>query len=337
MNDHRCYLCGVELMDGVSSLEHIIPSALASHPWKPLASCAAVSGKPLGSRELAECFARLESGLCDVAVEVVRTIFAAELARLEAELAMTTPDATPQVGQRDVCGEVTSVGRSTKNGRSAVRGRMAARGQQRGAAKQPPTSSAAAFDTAPPARAPRSRRNAGTSLANAGAGSAAVSVSVASPADLGALAAAAPAPDVASGSSVAPPAVTQDAMPPTTSMASSVASRTRPPAIAARATAVDLSPPDPFIGDDRDAAAAKANNGIAETGTVKWFSPEKAYGFIAGDKGGDVFVHLTAVAAGGLRTLEPGQRVRYESRQGPKGRFAATVTATRSIDREVEP
>lgn len=49
------------------------------------------------------------------------------------------------------------------------------------------------------------------------------------------------------------------------------------------------------------------------TGTVKWFNPTKGYGFIQPEGGGaDVFVHITAVQAAGLRDLKENQRVNYE-------------------------
>ena len=49
------------------------------------------------------------------------------------------------------------------------------------------------------------------------------------------------------------------------------------------------------------------------TGTVKWFNPEKGFGFIQPQDGGkDVFVHITAVQAAGLTGLDEGQRVSYE-------------------------
>ena len=49
------------------------------------------------------------------------------------------------------------------------------------------------------------------------------------------------------------------------------------------------------------------------TGTVKWFNPDKGFGFIQPEDGGrDVFVHITAVQAAGLQTLNENQRVAYE-------------------------
>jgi CspA family cold shock protein len=49
------------------------------------------------------------------------------------------------------------------------------------------------------------------------------------------------------------------------------------------------------------------------TGTVKWFNPDKGYGFIQPDDGGkDVFVHISAVEQSGLRNLREGQKVAFE-------------------------
>lgn len=49
------------------------------------------------------------------------------------------------------------------------------------------------------------------------------------------------------------------------------------------------------------------------TGTVKWFNPDKGYGFIQPDGGGkDVFVHISAVEQSGLRNLREGQRIDFE-------------------------
>jgi CspA family cold shock protein len=49
------------------------------------------------------------------------------------------------------------------------------------------------------------------------------------------------------------------------------------------------------------------------TGTVKWFNPEKGFGFIQPQDGGkDVFVHITAVQAAGINQLNDGQKVSYD-------------------------
>jgi CspA family cold shock protein len=61
-------------------------------------------------------------------------------------------------------------------------------------------------------------------------------------------------------------------------------------------------------------------------GTVKWFNPEKGYGFIRRDDGEDVFVHYSAIAGEGFRSLEEGQRVEFEVTEGKKGPQAANVT-----------
>src|SRR6516165_8001333 len=63
-------------------------------------------------------------------------------------------------------------------------------------------------------------------------------------------------------------------------------------------------------------------------GTVKWFNPDKGFGFIAPDDGSaDVFVHFSAIDSSGYRTLEENQKVEYSVTQGPKGPQAAQVRA----------
>ena len=62
-------------------------------------------------------------------------------------------------------------------------------------------------------------------------------------------------------------------------------------------------------------------------GVVKWFSPEKGYGFITPDGGPDVFVHYSAIEMTGYRTLEKGLQVEFEIVDGPKGKQATAVTS----------
>jgi CspA family cold shock protein len=62
------------------------------------------------------------------------------------------------------------------------------------------------------------------------------------------------------------------------------------------------------------------------TGTVKWFNDDKGYRFIAQDSGGDdVFVHHSAIAGEGFKSLAEGAKVEFEVEQGPKGPQAQNV------------
>lgn len=76
---------------------------------------------------------------------------------------------------------------------------------------------------------------------------------------------------------------------------------------------------------------ARTSSGIldsaTQTGTVKWFNEAKGYGFLSRDDGGkDVFVHFSAIAGEGFKTLAEGARVEFEVEQGQKGPQAGNVT-----------
>lgn len=64
---------------------------------------------------------------------------------------------------------------------------------------------------------------------------------------------------------------------------------------------------------------------MPEVGTVKWFNNDKGYGFIKRETGEDVFVHHTAIQSQGYRTLNEGERVEFDVKQGPKGLQAENV------------
>ncbi|MCG6886106.1 MAG: cold-shock protein [Proteobacteria bacterium] len=62
------------------------------------------------------------------------------------------------------------------------------------------------------------------------------------------------------------------------------------------------------------------------TGTVKWFSNAKGYGFIAPlDGGDDIFAHFSSINMDGYKTLRKGQTVEFECSQGPKGMHATQI------------
>src|ERR1700730_12717084 len=62
------------------------------------------------------------------------------------------------------------------------------------------------------------------------------------------------------------------------------------------------------------------------TGTVKWFNDAKGFGFITPDDGGeDLFAHFSEVRAEGFKSLQEGQKVSFEVKQGPKGKQASNI------------
>jgi CspA family cold shock protein len=60
-------------------------------------------------------------------------------------------------------------------------------------------------------------------------------------------------------------------------------------------------------------------------GTVKWFDNSKGFGFIQTEQGDDIFVHHTAITGTGFKTLNEGQRVKFDVTTGPKGQQASNV------------
>ena len=60
-------------------------------------------------------------------------------------------------------------------------------------------------------------------------------------------------------------------------------------------------------------------------GTVKWFNDSKGFGFIAAEDGSEVFVHHTSIQGGGFKSLAKGDKVSFDTEQGPKGPKAINV------------
>ena len=59
-------------------------------------------------------------------------------------------------------------------------------------------------------------------------------------------------------------------------------------------------------------------------GTVKWFNPEKGYGFISQEDGDDLFVHWSEIQMDGYKTLDEGAAVEFEITQGDNGKLQAS-------------
>ena len=82
------------------------------------------------------------------------------------------------------------------------------------------------------------------------------------------------------------------------------------------------------IAGAQGAGTTEERQFMSTQGTVKWFNSEKGFGFIAPDEGGaDVFAHYSAIESSGFRSLDEGQRVEFDTTQGPKGPQADKVRA----------
>ena len=71
---------------------------------------------------------------------------------------------------------------------------------------------------------------------------------------------------------------------------------------------------------------SKEQGVVKEKGTVKWFNAAKGYGFIQRQSSEDVFVHFSAIQSDGYKSLNEGQSVEFEVKQGPKGLQAENVS-----------
>ena len=64
-------------------------------------------------------------------------------------------------------------------------------------------------------------------------------------------------------------------------------------------------------------------------GTVKWFNAEKGFGFITSEEGKDLFVHFSEIQKDGFKTLEEGEQVTFDVKEGQKGPQAANVVVVK--------
>ena len=69
-------------------------------------------------------------------------------------------------------------------------------------------------------------------------------------------------------------------------------------------------------------------------GKVKWFNPEKGYGFIVSDEGKDVFVHYSSIVSEGYKTLDENEEVTFDVEEGERGPLAKNVVRSNNKEKE---
>ena len=81
--------------------------------------------------------------------------------------------------------------------------------------------------------------------------------------------------------------------------------------------------------DDYDSEDLGGGNDDRETGEVKWFNPNKGFGFITRNNGDEIFVHFRSIRGRGHRSLRQGQSVKFRTVEGDKGLQAEDVSPLR--------
>ena len=86
----------------------------------------------------------------------------------------------------------------------------------------------------------------------------------------------------------------------------------------------DTSAPRCIARERTDAGNGKKERHVMAQGTVKWFNPDKGYGFISREDGDDLFVHFSEIQMDGYKTLDEGQAVEFDVTTGQNGKLQAS-------------
>ena len=97
-------------------------------------------------------------------------------------------------------------------------------------------------------------------------------------------------------------------------------------ALSARSAPPPRAPGRGTQGEERDRAPTAVSGGQRQQGAVKWFNEAKGFGFIQNTAGEDVYIHVSAIAGEGLKSLTQGDRVEFDVVLGARGKQAANVT-----------